>query len=189
MIRFWRKRHLLRLPVPLTGAASLGSEQSWGDDLWVPAFLAAIEREAADALDMLYALERAWFSARSVTAKSRKNSHDSRAVDVLAAAPMLSATTLASVLGITVKNAIRILDTLVAADVAIEVAHRTKLRFEMPCGHPIVRIKTVVVAALVSMLSWKFWMRICLPCHPLRRSNGQLSTIRRSKRRWPTLMR
>ena len=126
MIRYWRKRHLLRLPVPLTGAASLRSEQSWDWDLWAPAFLSAIETEASDALDLLYALERAWFSARWATADRRKDAHDSRAVDVLAAAPVLSATTLARVLGIAVKNAIRILDTLVAAEVAIEVTHRSK---------------------------------------------------------------
>jgi hypothetical protein len=41
---------------------------------------------------------------------------------------MLSASTLARVLGIAVKNAIRILDTLVAADIAIEVTHRSKRR-------------------------------------------------------------
>jgi hypothetical protein len=128
MIRFWRTRHLLRLPVPLTGAASLSADQSWDDDLWVPAFLGAIEREAAEALDLLYALERAWYSARRAAADRRKDAHDARAVDVLAAAPVLSATTLAAVLGITVKNAIRILDTLVTAEVVIEVTHRSKRR-------------------------------------------------------------
>jgi hypothetical protein len=35
---------------------------------------------------------------------------------------------LAAVLGITVKNAIRILDTLVTAEVVIEVTHRSKRR-------------------------------------------------------------
>jgi hypothetical protein len=128
MIRYWRKRHLLRLPVPLTGAASLRPEQSWDWDLWAPAFLSAIETEASDALDLLYILERAWFSARRATAERRKDAHDAQAVDVLAAAPVLSATTLARVLGIAVKNAIRILDTLVAAEVAIEVTHRSKRR-------------------------------------------------------------
>jgi hypothetical protein len=128
MIRYWRKRHLFRLPVPLTGSASLRSEQSWDWDLWAPAFLGAIETEAADVLDLLYALERAWVSARRATADRRKDAHDARAVDVLAAAPVLSATTLARVLGIAVKNAIRILDTLVAAEVAIEVTHRSKRR-------------------------------------------------------------
>ena len=128
MIRFWRKRHLFRLPVPLTGAASLGSEQSWELDEWLPAFLRAIEREALDGLDLLYTLERAWFEARRGIAGRRKDSHDARAVDVLAAAPVLSATTLAGVLGIAVKNAIRIFDGLVATGIAIEVTHRSKRR-------------------------------------------------------------
>ena len=51
-----------------------------------------------------------------------------RAVDLLAAAPVLSATTLARILGIAVKNAIRILDELLAAGIAIEVTHRSKRR-------------------------------------------------------------
>ncbi len=128
MIRFWRKRQLFRLPVPLTGAAALGFGQNWDLDEWLPAFLAAIEREATASLDLLYALERAWFEARRDVAGRRKDSHDSRAVDVLAAAPVLSATTLARILGIAVKNAIRILDALVQAEIAIEVAHRAKRR-------------------------------------------------------------
>ncbi len=41
MIRFWRRRHLFRLPVPLTGAAALGSEQNWEPDEWLPAFMRA----------------------------------------------------------------------------------------------------------------------------------------------------
>lgn len=128
MIRFWRKRRCLRLPVPLTGAAALRSEQSWEQEQWVPAFFRSIEREAADGLDLLYTMERAWFDARCGVAGRRKDSHDAAAVDVLAAAPMLSATTLARVLGIAVKNAIRILDTLVAANIATEVTHRSKRR-------------------------------------------------------------
>ena len=63
MIRFWRKRQLFRLAVPLTGAAALGSQQHWELDAWLPAFLRAIEREAGDALDLLYTMERAWFEA------------------------------------------------------------------------------------------------------------------------------
>ena len=128
LVRFWRKRRCLRLPVPLTGAAALRSEQSWERDQWLPTFFRAIAREAADGLDLLYTLERAWFDARRGIAGRRKDSHDAAAVDVLAAAPVLSATTLACVLGIAVKNAIRILDTLVAADIAIEVTHRSKRR-------------------------------------------------------------
>jgi hypothetical protein len=128
MIRFWRKRQLLRLPVPLTGAGSLGSEQSWEPEAWLPAFLRAVEREALDGLDLLYSMERAWFEARRAIAGRRKGSHDAAAVDLLAAAPILSATTLARILGIAVKNAIRILDALVAVGIAIEVTHRSKRR-------------------------------------------------------------
>jgi len=128
MIRFWRKRGLLGLPIPLTGAASLGPEQSWEREDWLPAFLRAIEREAADALDLLYAMERAWFEARRSTAGCRKDSHVTAAVDLLAAAPVLSATTLARILGIAIKSAIRILDALVTSEIAIEVTHRSKRR-------------------------------------------------------------
>ena len=42
--------------------------------------------------------------------------------------PVLSATTLACILGIAVKSAIRILDELLAAGTAIEVTHRSKRR-------------------------------------------------------------
>lgn len=128
LIRFWRTRQLLRLPIPLTGASALRAGQSWEADAWLPAFLGAIEREARDGLDLLYALERAWFTARQAIAGRRKDSHDAAAVDVLAAAPVLSATTLARVVGIAVKNAIRILDALVKAEIAIEVTYRAKRR-------------------------------------------------------------
>jgi hypothetical protein len=73
-------------------------------------------------------MERAWFDARRAISGRRKDAHDARAVDVLAATPVLSATTLAHILGIAVKNAIRILDALVSAEIAIEVTHRSKRR-------------------------------------------------------------
>ena len=69
-----------------------------------------------------------WFEARRAITGRRKTSYTGAAVDVLAAAPVLSATTLASILGIAVKNAIRILDELRDADIAIEVTHRSKRR-------------------------------------------------------------
>jgi hypothetical protein len=128
MVRFWRERQLLRIAVPLTGAAALRAGQSWDRDLWLPAFLAAIEREAADGLDLLYTMERAWFAARRASAGRRKDSHAAAVVDVLAAAPVISATTVAGVLGIAVKSAIRLLEELVDASIALEVTHRAKRR-------------------------------------------------------------
>lgn len=46
----------------------------------------------------------------------------------LAATPVVSATTLAARLGIAVKNAIRLLDELIAADITVEVTHRSRRR-------------------------------------------------------------
>ncbi|HUZ63625.1 MAG TPA: hypothetical protein VMU82_07920, partial [Acetobacteraceae bacterium] len=128
LVRFWGTRHLLRQPVPLTGAAALRAEQSWEPQDWLPAFLEALAREAGDGLDLLYTLERSWFEARRAIAGRRKTSHAAAAVDLLAAAPVISATSLAGILGIAVKNAIRILDALQAAEIAIEVTHRSKRR-------------------------------------------------------------
>ena len=73
-------------------------------------------------------LERAWFAARSAVAGRRRNSHAAAAVDILAATPLISATSLAAGLGVAVKSAIRLLDGLVAAGVAVEVTHRSKRR-------------------------------------------------------------
>lgn len=72
LVRFWTQRHLLRLPVPLTGAAALRAEQSWEPECWVPAFLRALEREAADGLDLPLTLERSWFEARRPVGDRRK---------------------------------------------------------------------------------------------------------------------
>ncbi len=128
LIRHWTKHRLLRAPVPLTGPRALGAEVPFEAEVWIPLFLEALADEAADALQLLYSMERAWFTARGAVAGRRSTSRAAAAVDLLAAAPVLSATTLAHILGIAVKNAIRILDELLAAGTAIEVTHRSKRR-------------------------------------------------------------
>ncbi|MEO8715278.1 MAG: hypothetical protein ABI369_09720, partial [Acetobacteraceae bacterium] len=128
LVRFWTRRQLLRTPVPLTGAAALGAEQSWEPRAWMPAFLRALEREAAEGLDLLFTMERAWFEARHAITGRRTTSHAGVVVDLLAATPVISATTLARILGIAVKNAIRLLEELCAAEIALEVTHRSKRR-------------------------------------------------------------
>ena len=50
------------------------------------------------------------------------------AVDVLAAAPLLSATTLAAAIGMSIKHAIALLDGFLAAGIVVEVTHRAKRR-------------------------------------------------------------
>jgi hypothetical protein len=114
--------------VPLNGAAAFRAEQSWEPDVWTPVFLHALAQEAADNLDLLVTMERSWFDARRSITGRRKTSHAAAAVDVLAAAPVISATSLSRILGIAVKNAIRLLDELCDAEIAIEVTHRSKRR-------------------------------------------------------------
>ena len=128
LVRFWTRQKLLRTQVPLTGAAALRAETPFDPAAWAPAFLQAVAAEAADGRQVLMDLERAWFGARAAMAGRRRDSHAAAAVDVLAAVPLISATSLAAGLGIAVKNAIRLLDGLVDAGVAVEVTHRSKRR-------------------------------------------------------------
>jgi hypothetical protein len=115
-------------PVPLTGDRPLRPDTPWQRDTWVPAFLSALADEAADALALLVALERAWRAARHAVSGRRRHSRAAAAVDLLAGAPLLSATSLAAGLGMAVKNATLLLDDFCAAGLAIEVTHRSKRR-------------------------------------------------------------
>jgi hypothetical protein len=129
LIRFWMQHRLLRSAVPLTGAAALRADMSWDAATWIPAaFLTALAVEAEDALDLLFAMERAWFAARAAVVGRRRNSRAAAAVDVLAATPLVSATSLATGLGMAVKNAAALLDAFRAAGIAVEVTHRSKRR-------------------------------------------------------------
>jgi hypothetical protein len=128
LVRFWTRQKLLRMPVPLTGAAALRAETSYELPAWLPVFLRALAAEAADGRQLLMDLERAWFAARAAVAGRRRDSHAAVAVDVLAATPLISATSLAAGVGVSIKSAIRLLDGLVGADVAVEVSHRSKRR-------------------------------------------------------------
>ncbi len=128
LIRHWTKHKLLRAPVPLTGPRALGAEVPFEAEVWIPLFLEALADEAADYLQLLYSMERAWFTARASVAGRRSTSRAAAAVDVLAMAPLLSATTLAAGLGMAVKNAIVLLDAFAEAEIVVEVTHRSKRR-------------------------------------------------------------
>ena len=128
LVRFWVTQRLLREPVPLTGDRALRPDTPWQRDTWMPAFLSALADEAADGLDLLVALERAWRAARHAVAGRRRHSRAAAAVDLLAAAPLVSASSLAAGLGMAVKNATLLLDDFCAAGIAVEVTHRSKRR-------------------------------------------------------------
>ena len=128
LVRFWTGEKLLRMAVPLTGAAALRAESPFDWARWAPAFLEAVAAEAADGRQLLMDLERAWFGARAAVAGRRRDSHAAAAVDRLAAVPLISATSLAAALGIAVKNSIRLLDDFVGGGIAVEVTHRSRRR-------------------------------------------------------------
>lgn len=128
LVRFWTRHRLLRAPIPLTGAAALRADTPWAMDDWVPAFLTALAAEADDGLQLLMDLERAWFAARRSVARRRRNSRAPAAVDILAAAPLVSATSLAAGLGMAVKNAAALLEDFCGGSIAVELTHRAKRR-------------------------------------------------------------
>jgi hypothetical protein len=128
LVRHWQKKGVFRLPLPLTGAGALRPETPWGLEAWLPAFLTRLAAETAATLELLRGLEHAWRAARTQIIGRRKTSHAAAAIDVLAAAPLLSATSLAAALGIAVKNAARLLDEFCRDGIAIEVTHRAKRR-------------------------------------------------------------
>ena len=129
LAEYWVGRGVTALPCPLvTGAAALAPEIPWGRAAWIGHFLEAVADEAESGLALLRQIERHWFAARRAVAGRRRNSHAATAIDILAAAPLMSATSLAEVLGIAVKNAIRLLEGFVVLGVVSEVTQRSKRR-------------------------------------------------------------
>ena len=85
-------------------------------------------QEAEDGIALLSSLERHWFAARRAVAGRRRDSRAGAAVDILAAAPLVSATSLGQALGMATKNATRLLEGFVVLGIVSEVTHRSKRR-------------------------------------------------------------
>ena len=126
---YWQRRGVTALPCPLlTGVQALGAETPWGREAWTGHFLAALAAEAEDGIALLRSIERRWLAARAAVAGRRRDSRAAQAVDILAAAPLVSATSLGQALGMATNNATRLLDGFVILGVATEVTHRAKRR-------------------------------------------------------------
>ena len=126
---YWPQRRLTPLPCPLlSGAAALRAEAPWTRELWIGEFLDAVAQEAEDGTALLASLERQWLAARRAVAGRRRDSRAGAAVDILAAAPLVSATSLGHALGMATKNATRLLEGFVVLGIASEVTHRSKRR-------------------------------------------------------------
>lgn len=128
LVRFWVTKRLLRAEVPLTGPRALAAQAPEQPTEWACAFLASLADEACDYHQLLLDLERGWLSARAKVAGRRSTSRASLVVDVLAAAPLLSATTLAGAVGMSIKSATEVLDDFVAREIVVEVTHRSARR-------------------------------------------------------------
>ena len=92
------------------------------------AFLHAIADEAEAWLDLLFDMERTWLVARRSVAGRRRNSRAALAIDVMAATPLISASTLAGAIDMSIKNAAILLDRFCTDAVAVEVTHRSARR-------------------------------------------------------------
>src|SRR5271169_1744232 len=126
---YWQCRRVTALPCPLlTGASALGAEIPWAREAWIGRFLAALAQEAADGLALLALLERHWFAARAAVAGRRRDSRAAAAIDILAAAPLVSATSLGQALDMATNNATRLLDGFVGLGIVSEVTLRAKRR-------------------------------------------------------------
>jgi hypothetical protein len=126
---YWLRRGVTALPCPLlTGARALRAEVPWTRDLWIAEFLDALADEAEDGIALLSNLERQWLAARRAVAGRRRDSRAGQAVDILAAAPLVSATSLGEALGMATKNTTRLLEGFVVLGLASEVTHRSKRR-------------------------------------------------------------
>ena len=128
LVRFWQRQRLLRAPVQLTGPRALAAEAPEEPAEWVCTFLEALAAEACDYHQLLRDLEWSWLFARAKARGKRSTSRAGAAVDVLAAAPLISATTLSRAIGMSIKSAIELLDRLVAEEIVVEVTHRSARR-------------------------------------------------------------
>ena len=142
LVRFWTKSRLLRAPVPLTGPRALSAEAPHARADWMVVFLEALAGEATDYLEMLRSIERGWIAARARVPAQRSTSRAALAVDVIATTPLISATTLARALGMSIKCTTELLDRFVATEVAVEVTHRSARRLFGLAGMAPVRAAT-----------------------------------------------
>jgi hypothetical protein len=129
LAHYWVRHGVTALPSPLlSGAAALDAGVPWTRSLWIAHFLEALAIEATDGLALLRTVERHWLRAREAVAGRRRDSHAAAAIDIMAAAPLVSATMLGHTLGIARKNAQRLLDGFVRVGIASEVSRRHKRR-------------------------------------------------------------
>jgi hypothetical protein len=128
LVRLWQKEGVFGGLYPVTGAAAFRTGISWDERRWIPAWLGALEREAAGIRDMVHTLERSWRDARAQAGDQRRNSKAALAIDIIAAHPVISATTLAARLSVSVQAACVLLERFVDRGLVVDVTRRSARR-------------------------------------------------------------
>jgi hypothetical protein len=128
LVRLWQKEGVFGGLYPVTGAAAFRTGSSWDERRWIPAWLGALEREAAGIRDMVHTLERSWQDARAQAGDQRRNSKAALAIDIIAAHPVISATTLAARLSVSVQAACVLLERFVERELVVDVTRRSARR-------------------------------------------------------------
>ena len=121
---YLQERGLIRRHIPALSGSDALKAGSFERDEFALRVIRAFTSEAEDGLALLGTLEREWREARNRVgqrARQRSTSRLPRAVDLLAASPLLSVTALAQALGCSVEGASQMLDELVRLEIAAEV--------------------------------------------------------------------
>lgn len=128
LVRLWPKEGVFGGLYPVTGAAAFRTGSSWDERRWLPTWLGALEREAAGIRDMVHTLERSWRNARAQAGDQRRNSKAALAIDIIAAHPVISATTLAARLSVSVQATCVLLERFVKRGLVVDVTRRSVRR-------------------------------------------------------------
>jgi hypothetical protein len=126
---YLHERGLTRDVAPiLSGASSLHGHAPAAEGAWLAFFLDDLAREANEGVRLIRTMERAWADAHDRIGERRSSSRLPRAIDLLAAAPLLGPVRLARLLECTTRGAGMMLDELVEVGVAVEVTGRQSRR-------------------------------------------------------------
>ncbi|MCX2567398.1 hypothetical protein OQ496_13155 [Acetobacter suratthaniensis] len=128
LVRLWQKEGVFGGLYPVTGAAAFRTGSSWDERRWLPTWLGALEREAAGIRDMVHTLERSWRNARAQAGDQRRNSKAALAIDIIAAHPVISASTLAARLSVSVQAACVLLERFGERGLVVDVTRRSARR-------------------------------------------------------------
>lgn len=128
LARSWKPLRLLRAPVPLSGPRAMSPDAPAERKEWTASLCRALADEAANAREILRRLDREWLSARQRAGGRRSTSRAGTIIDVLAAVPVVSATSIAAMTGLSIKTTLQTLERFENDGIVVEITHRSAHR-------------------------------------------------------------